>query len=177
MPVFLLKQANEIVEPPLVSPVSKASEGDPFAFRVQAAPALPVAVLASPVPAAPLSVPSIRQATFLDADDPDVQAQFRLRRLQAYNWGTFQGVADFPIASEGYLFVGNSGSGKSTMLDGLAALTTPDRWRAFNAAAREADRGRSDRNLVTYVRGAWARQSNDEREAVQQFLRLSLIHI
>jgi len=171
VPVFLLKQANEIVEPPLVSPVSKASEGDPFAFRVQAAPALPVAVLASPVPAAPLSVPSIRQATFLDADDPDVQAQFRLRRLQAYNWGTFQGVADFPIASEGYLFVGNSGSGKSTMLDGLAALTTPDRWRAFNAAAREADRGRSDRNLVTYVRGAWARQSNDEREAVQQFLR------
>ena len=102
VPVFLLKQANEIVEPPLVSPVSKASEGDPFAFRVQAAPALPVAVLASPVPAAPLSVPSIRQATFLDADDPDVQAQFRLRRLQAYNWGTFQGVADFPIASEGY---------------------------------------------------------------------------
>lgn len=103
--------------------------------------------------------------------DPDVLVQFRLRRLQAYNWGTFHGVADFPIAHEGYLFVGNSGSGKSTMLDGLAALTTPQRWLSFNAAAREADRSRSDRNLVTYVRGAWARQSNDEQEAVQQFLR------
>lgn len=114
-----------------------------------------------------------RQATPLDERDPDVRAQFRLRRLQAYNWGTFHGVADFPIANEGYLFVGNSGSGKSTMLDALAALTTPPRWLSFNAAAREADRSRSDRNLVTYIRGAWARQSNDEREAVQQFLRKS----
>lgn len=109
--------------------------------------------------------------TALGSQDPDVLVQFRLRRLQAYNWGTFHGVADFPIAHEGYLFVGNSGSGKSTMLDGLAALTTPQRWLSFNAAAREADRSRSDRNLVTYVRGAWARQSNNDQEAVQQFLR------
>ncbi len=112
-----------------------------------------------------------RQVSPLDACDPDVRAQLRLRRLQAYNWGTFHGIADFPIAHEGYLFVGNSGSGKSTMLDAFAALTTPPRWLSFNAAAREADRSRSDRNLVTYIRGAWARQSNDEREAVQQFLR------
>lgn len=116
---------------------------------------------------------SSRQVTPVDEQDPDVRAQFRLRRLQAYNWGTFHGVADFPIAHEGYLFVGNSGSGKSTMLDALAALTTPPRWLSFNAAAREADRSRSDRNLVTYIRGAWARQSNDEREAIQQFLRKS----
>jgi uncharacterized protein YPO0396 len=171
VPAFLLKQANEIAVQPQ-APVASGMPGvDPFSFSVETSPAPPLAALSPTVPIAPLGGPSTRQATFLDANDPDVQAQFRLRRLQAYNWGTFQGVADFPIASEGYLFVGNSGSGKSTMLDGLAALTTPDRWRAFNAAAREADRGRSDRNLVTYVRGAWARQSNDEREAVQQFLR------
>lgn len=122
--------------------------------------------------AADLSAPALKaQGAILDDQDPDVRAQFRLRRLQAYNWGTFQGVADFPIAHEGYLFVGNSGSGKSTMLDAFAALTTPPRWLSFNAAAREADKSRSDRNLVTYIRGAWARQSNDEREAVQQFLR------
>ncbi len=172
VPAFLLKQTNEAA--PILVQVNPASPGpDQFSFSVDTSPspAPPVAVRSPAVSADLVSVHSARPALLLDGDDPDVQAQFRLRRLQAFNWGTFQGVADFPIAAEGYLFVGNSGSGKSTMLDGLAALTTPDRWRAFNAAAREADRGRSDRNLVTYVRGAWARQSNDEREAVQQFLR------
>ena len=39
--------------------------------------------------------------------------QFRLTRIQTFNWGTFQGVFNFPIAEHGYLFVGPSGSGKS----------------------------------------------------------------
>jgi hypothetical protein len=40
--------------------------------------------------------------------------QFRMRRLQVYNWGTFSGLTDIPIAERGFLFVGRSGSGKST---------------------------------------------------------------
>lgn len=174
IPAFLLKESAARAPSPhkvdveasqsartTSSPVSIATDSPPVADA--RAPSL------SMTP--PHLVPREGQTSFLNANDPDVLAQFRLRRLQAYNWGTFQGVADFPIAHEGYLFVGNSGSGKSTMLDGLAALTTPSNVRAFNAAAREADRGRSDRNLLTYVRGAWARQSNEEREAIQQFLR------
>jgi uncharacterized protein YPO0396 len=37
--------------------------------------------------------------------------QFRMTRLQLYNWGTFSDLHDVPIAREGFLFVGNSGSG------------------------------------------------------------------
>lgn len=176
VPAFLLKRVNE-VDPLALAPMRPLLPGsDLFSLDVDASPPSASSSLpfAARPPVADVEMASARATSppaIPDGNDPDVQAQFRLRRLQAYNWGTFQGVADFSIAPEGYLFVGNSGSGKSTMLDGLAALTTPDRWRAFNAAAREADRGRSDRNLVTYVRGAWARQSNDEREAVQQFLR------
>lgn len=172
IPAFLRKETAA----PDPSPVKADAEAQqvewtnpfPMSFGTDAPPATDARALVNGDPPRALLA---GQTSFLDANDPDVQAQFRLRRLQAYNWGTFQGVADFPIAYEGYLFVGNSGSGKSTMLDGLAALTTPSNVRAFNAAAREADRGRSDRNLVTYVRGAWARQSNEEREAIQQFLR------
>lgn len=108
---------------------------------------------------------------FDQQDDPDVLAQFRLRRMQVYNWGTFNGLADFPVAAKGHLFVGSSGSGKSTVLDALAALTTPGSYRHFNAAAMGTERRGTDRNLVTYIRGAWARQSNSERESVQKFLR------
>ncbi|MGX5652716.1 ATP-binding protein [Hydrogenophaga borbori] len=91
--------------------------------------------------------------------------------MQVYNWGTFHGLADFPVAEKGHLFVGSSGSGKSTVLDALAALTTPGSYRHFNAAAMGTERRGTDRNLVTYIRGAWARQTNSERESVQKFLR------
>ena len=97
--------------------------------------------------------------------------QFRLLRIQAYNWGTFDGRVDVSVAHAGYLFVGPSGSGKSTLLDAHAALLTPPRWVDFNVAAREAERHGKDRNLMTYVRGAWAQQTSEGGEHVAQYLR------
>ncbi len=83
--------------------------------------------------------------------------QFRAVRLQVNNWGTFNGYYDIPIAEEGFLFVGASGSGKSTLLDAFSQLLIPPRWVDFNAAAHEAGgKSRSDRSLVSYVRGAWS---------------------
>lgn len=106
------------------------------------------------------------------APPADPQAhQFRLQRLQTYNWGTFSGLFDFPIPAAGYLFVGPSGSGKSTLLDAHAALLTPPKWVDFNVAARENDRQGKDRNRLTYLRGAWAQQSGEGREVVVQVLR------
>jgi uncharacterized protein YPO0396 len=103
----------------------------------------------------------------------DEQAeQFRLCRLSLFNWGTFAGLHQVPIAADGFLFVGRSGSGKSTLLDAFTALLIPPRWTSFNAAAREGERARADRNLVTYVRGAWADQSSaDTGEIASQTLR------
>ncbi len=107
------------------------------------------------------------QVTLLDG----AQEQFRLSRIQTYHWGTFSNVHDFVIPKEGYLFVGPSGSGKSTVLDGHAALLTPPKWVGFNAAARENERGNQDRNLVSYVRGAWATQTGTGGELAVQYLR------
>lgn len=98
--------------------------------------------------------------------------QFRLQRVQAFNWGTFNGLVDVSVAAAGYLFVGPSGSGKSTLLDAHAALLTPPRWVDFNVAAREAERHGKDRNVMTYVRGAWAQQTSEDGEHVAQYLRL-----
>jgi uncharacterized protein YPO0396 len=97
--------------------------------------------------------------------------QFRLIRIQTFNWGTFSGVFNFPVSEAGFLFVGPSGSGKSTVLDAHAALLTPPRWVDFNVAAREAERHGKDRNVVTYLRGAWAQQTGDDGEYVSQYLR------
>lgn len=101
----------------------------------------------------------------------DHSHQFRLTRLQTFNWGTFSGLLDIAVPPEGYLFVGPSGSGKSTLLDAHACLLTPPKWVDFNVAARESERQGKDRSLLTYVRGAWAQQSGEGREVVSQVLR------
>jgi uncharacterized protein YPO0396 len=88
--------------------------------------------------------------------------QFRMRRLQVFNWGTFSALHDIPIAERGFLFVGPSGAGKTTLLDAFSALLVPPRWVDFNSAARDASRPGRDRSLVSYVRGAWAEQKDDE---------------
>lgn len=98
--------------------------------------------------------------------------QFRMTRLQVFNWGTFSGRQDIPISEQGFLFVGRSGAGKSTLLDAFSALLVPPRWVDFNAAAREAERTGRDRNLVSYIRGAWAEQKDDSSgEIAMRYLR------
>lgn len=98
--------------------------------------------------------------------------QFRMSRLQVFNWGTFSGIHDIPISERGFLFVGRSGTGKSTLLDAFSALLVPPRWIDFNAAAREADRSGRDRSLVSYIRGAWAEQKDGESgEIATRYLR------
>ena len=103
---------------------------------------------------------------------PFSREQFRMVRLQVYNWGTFSGLHDIPVNERGFLFVGRSGAGKSTLLDAFSALLVPPRWIDFNAAAREADRSGRDRNLVTYIRGAWAEQKDGTSgEIATRYLR------
>lgn len=111
-----------------------------------------------------------REIAFAESQRP-VQ-QYCMRRLQVFNWGTFSGLHDISIAEEGFLFVGRSGSGKSTLLDALSALLVPPAWLVFNAAAREGDKGRHDRDTASYIRGAWADQKDaDSGEIATQYLR------
>ena len=99
----------------------------------------------------------------------DAIEQFRMRRFQVFNWGTFSGLHDIAISSEGHLFIGGSGSGKSTLLDAMSVLLTPGVIN-FNAAAREGEK-RSDRTLLSYMRGAWTTQQDEEGRSVLQYLR------
>lgn len=110
-------------------------------------------------------------ATVHEPDPIGSDEQFRLCRLQTFNWGTFSDVTEVRIPASGYLFVGPSGSGKSTLLDAHTALLTPPKWVDFNVAAREAERSGKDRNLLSYVRGAWSNQTGETGERSIQYLR------
>jgi uncharacterized protein YPO0396 len=86
------------------------------------------------------------------AVQPGREFQFQLRRIQTYNWGTFDKLREISIAPQGHLVLGPSGSGKSTLLDGHTSLLTPPKWLDFNTAARSTEKGSGDRSLATYLR-------------------------
>lgn len=99
--------------------------------------------------------------------------QWRLAEIQVANWGTFDGaIYRIPIARSGHLLTGPSGSGKSSLLDAIAAVLTPDKWLRFNEAAQGAGTRTDRRTIVSYVRGAWSRTTDDlEDRVVSAFLR------
>ncbi|MGO2860049.1 MAG: ATP-binding protein [Brevibacterium sp.] len=113
------------------------------------------------------------QARARGANRPDVGSQWRLSEIQIANWGTFDAdIHRIPVSHKGHLITGPSGSGKSSLLDGIAAVLTPDKWLRFNVAAQTAGARLDQRSLVSYVRGAWTRTADsDEDRVVSKYLR------
>lgn len=76
--------------------------------------------------------------------------------FQVYNWGGFNGKAEFSFAPTASLISGPSGVGKSTILDAYIALMMPSDT-PFNGASNDATTGRArsaeQRNLLGYLRG------------------------
>ena len=99
------------------------------------------------------------------------EPQWRLARVELVNWGTFSNHTKLEVSERGLHITGDSGTGKSTLLDAIATVLTPPRTRRFNAAARVDGSVRDDRNLATYVRGAWRRETDDSGEITNSYLR------
>ena len=98
--------------------------------------------------------------------------QWRLARVELLNWGTFDGHHRIDVARKGHLFTGASGSGKSSLLDAIATVLTPDKWLRFNSAAQESTARNDDRSLVSYMRGAWSKEADENLDrAVSTYLR------
>jgi len=98
--------------------------------------------------------------------------QWRLERIEVVNWGTFSGLHTVDVPRKGFLLTGESGSGKSSLVDAVSAVLTPRGKTRFNAAAADSSVRSSDRSVLTYVRGAWRRSADaDTGEITSQYLR------
>lgn len=101
----------------------------------------------------------------------DCPGQWRISRIQIYQWGTIAGYEDITVPRNGLLLTGPSGSGKSTLLDAISTVMTPDSRTNYNSAAATSTRGDSARNRMSYVRGAYARVAGDADETRNAYLR------
>ena len=104
-----------------------------------------------------------------DAEPRDASrpGQMRLARLQVANWGTFDGFHDLSVPRLGLLLTGESGSGKSSLLDAMSAVLVKPGEARFNAAAQDGPGGDRDRSPLSYVRGAYRKESSEETGEVR----------
>ncbi|WP_416177785.1 ATP-binding protein [Dialister sp.] len=106
---------------------------------------------------------------FDGTDTMNAPQGYRMKRLEVYNWGTFDGaVWPFEVGSETSLLTGEIGSGKSTLVDAILTLLISQQKINYNKAA---DSGSRERTLNSYVRGYYAKRSNADGEEEPVALR------
>lgn len=98
-----------------------------------------------------------------------LQGGYRLKRLELFNWGTFDGDL-FVVRPSGEtaLLVGQNGSGKSTLVDAILTLLVRPGVRNVNVAAGAKKTERDERS---YIKGAYDRTENDAGHVELKFLR------
>jgi uncharacterized protein YPO0396 len=81
------------------------------------------------------------------------QKGFRLKRIEIYNWGTFnQRVYGLDIEGNNALLTGDIGSGKSTVVDAITTLLVANQKITYNKAAGSLAK---ERTLYSYVVGEY----------------------
>ncbi|MDQ6993004.1 MAG: ATP-binding protein [Mariprofundus sp.] len=103
----------------------------------------------------------MNQVLDLDFITDDALTGFRLKKLEVFNWGTFDGkVWPFYLNGKNGLLTGDIGSGKSTLVDAVTTLLVPAHRIAYNRAAGAAAK---ERDLRSYVLGFY---KSEQSEAV-----------
>jgi uncharacterized protein YPO0396 len=99
------------------------------------------------------------QSLGLDFCADDTLSGFRLTRLEAFNWGTFDGrVWTLQLDGKNGLLTGDIGSGKSTLVDAITTLLVPANRIAYNKAAGADSK---ERTLRSYVLGHYKSERNE----------------
>ncbi|MBA4079026.1 MAG: hypothetical protein C0508_28610, partial [Cyanobacteria bacterium PR.023] len=122
-------------------------------------PEVPTDPLAGAIALGEASVEAVLDAAQGAAPDDKPRTGFRLKYLELYNWGTFNGqVCRLNLDGKNGLLTGDIGSGKSTAVDAITTLLVPSQKVAYNKAAG-ADL--KERNLRSYVQGYYKSERND----------------
>lgn len=91
------------------------------------------------------------------------EAPFVLRELEVFNWGGFHGLHSVKFDEAGAAIVGMTGSGKTTLVDGLMTLLAEHpRYNLASTGGHD-----SDRSLAAYVRGELGSDTSESRRMLR----------
>ena len=97
---------------------------------------------------------------------------YRLKRLEVFNWGTFDSkrgnVYRFEPDGRTSLLVGHNGSGKSTLVDAVLTLLVDGKTRNYNVAAGA---NKTERTTKSYLKGAYDRTTDEFAQTRTKYLR------
>jgi len=95
----------------------------------------------------------------LDFTDDNTLSGYRLKKLEVFNWGTFNDqVWSLNLDGKNCLLTGDIGSGKSTLVDAVTTLLVPANKVDYNKAAGA---GKKERHLRSYVLGYYKSERNE----------------
>ena len=95
----------------------------------------------------------------LDFTDDNALSGYRLKKLEVFNWGTFNDqVWSLNLDGKNCLLTGDIGSGKSTLVDAVTTLLVPANKVDYNKAAGA---GKKERHLRSYVLGYYKSERNE----------------
>ncbi len=101
----------------------------------------------------------------LDFVGDNARTGFRLRRLEVFNWGTFdRHIWRIEPGGENSLLTGDIGSGKSTLVDAITTLLVPHHRIVYNKAAGAESK---ERSLYSYLRGEYKSEKDDLTQAAK----------
>ncbi len=105
------------------------------------------------------------QESLLDFAEDDTSAGFRLHKFEVLNWGTFShNIWDIDPNGHSSLVTGDIGSGKTTLVDGIASLLVPPGKMLYNKSASSDDANTKERSLYSYIRGEYKKMKGENSE-------------
>lgn len=86
-------------------------------------------------------------------------------QIDCINWGTFDGHHCATLTPDGLMVTGETGAGKSTLIDGYITLLQGTNGR-YNVAATQDGQSR-DRDVLSYIRGYYASSDSGENDCLR----------
>ncbi|WP_420554253.1 ATP-binding protein [Neptuniibacter marinus] len=86
-------------------------------------------------------------------------------QIDCINWGTFDGHHSATLTPDGLMVTGETGAGKSTLIDGYITLLQGTNGR-YNVAAAQDGQSR-DRDVLSYIRGYYASSDSGENDCLR----------
>lgn len=93
-----------------------------------------------------------------------------LETAEVQNWGPFSGRWVIPLRSLPALFIGENGTGKSSLMDGILTLLVANGLHYNNASDSKGKRS-EERKLIEYVRGFKESSRDDDYHKNTLYLR------